>query len=83
MLEEKFEMIKISEIGEKFGYMLKVMDEERLVFSLNIILDDIRVKEISEWVVEEMNEDCVFKESDNIDYEFEYEYEIVEVVCLE
>lgn len=83
MLEEKFEMIKISEIGEKFGYMLKVMDEERLVFSLNIILDDIRVKEISEWVVEEMNEDCVFKESDNIDYEFEYEYEIVEVVCVE
>lgn len=83
MLEEKFEMIKISEIGEKFGYMLKVMDEERLVFSLNIILDDIRVEEISEWVVEEMNEDCVFKESDNIDYEFEYEYEIVEVVCLE
>lgn len=83
MLEEKFEMIKISEIGEKFGYMLKVMDEERLVFSLNIILDDIRIEEISEWVVEEMNEDCVFKESDNIDYEFEYEYEIVEVVCLE
>lgn len=83
MLEEKFEMIKISEIGEKFGYMLKVMDEERLVFSLNIILDDIRIEEISEWVVEEMNEDCVFKESDNIDYEFEYEYEIVEVVCVE
>lgn len=83
MLEEKPAMIKTSEIGEKPGHMLKVMDEERPALSLNITLDDTRAKEISERVAEETNEDCASKESDNIDHEFEHEYETAEVACLE
>ena len=85
ILEEKPEVIKRSEIREKPGHVLKVMDEEKPALSLNIVtLDDTRAEEmISEGVAEETKEDCASKKSDNIDHDFEREYETAEAACVE
>ena len=85
ILEEKLEVIKTSEMGEKPGHVLKVMDEEKPALSLNIVtLDDTRAeKMISERVAEETKENCASKKSDNIDHDFEREYETAEAACVE
>ena len=85
MLEEKPEVIKTSELGEKRGHVVKVMDEEKPALSLNIVtLDDTRAEEIiSEGEAEETKEDYASKKSDNIDHDFEREYETAEAACVE
>ena len=83
MLEEKPEVIKTSEIEEKPGYTLKIMDEEKPSLSLNkvTLLDDTRADEISERVAEGTKEDCASKKSYSIDHDSEHEYETA--ACVE
>ena len=83
MLEEKPEVIKTSEIEEKPGHTLKIMDEEKPSLSLNkvTLLDDTTADKISERVAEGTKEDCASKTSDSIDHDSEHEYETA--ACVE
>ena len=85
ILEEKPELIKARDIGEKADQMLKVMDEEKPALSLSIVtlLDDTRAERISEQVAEKTNEVFASKGSNNIEHEFEHEFETLEAACVE
>lgn len=82
ILEEKPEVIKTSEIGEKPD---QVMDEEKPALSLNIVksFDDTRAEEINENVTQKTNENSESKENDDNEHEFEHESEAVEAACAE
>lgn len=82
ILEEKPEVIKTSEIGEKPD---QVMDEEKPALSLNIVksFDDTRAEEINEQVTQKTNEDSESKESGDSEHEFEHESEAVEAAFTE
>ena len=82
ILEERPEVIKTSEIGEKPD---QVMDEEKPALSLNVVksFDDTRAEEINEQVTQKTNEDSESKESDDSEHEFEHESAAVEAACAE